>query len=346
MFSSGSQERFRYRSGSFGLNGLHGGHKTLKLPVRATCAALALLFLAGASLAMPALRKEDGSAQPIRATTLPETSLFGRPAGSDSVDPYEDLFKRPQEDVSLYRVGEDGGVIPLSPEDQREIRKILDAPDDPGFAGSSAEQGSGAGVDAPRSGPLMKDFVAEVDALYADLAASTDPNYVPSAGLGGQPGVPGFEQPGVLRVVRARNKDDLPLLSAIPLGTIFVESIKSLVESGAVDPASLSSLRDFILVQQPGSGSLMMVDSGSGYTLLLRPSDDPLLFKEENRGNNWFSATDGGDSRSRKKMPAPGEPRPLLLKIWDILTSLGAFVFYGIAAVCWAAWRYVISRYA
>jgi len=97
-----------------------------------------------------------------------------------------------------------------------------------------------------------------------------------------------------------------------------------------------------MFVQQPENGSIMMVDNGTGYTVMLHSNEQNLIGDSPQSGFN-----------SGPKMEAAINPmivpafdnRPLHLKIWDFLSSTGALVVYAFLIICWAAWRYVISRY-
>ncbi|RMF11269.1 MAG: hypothetical protein D6763_03590 [Alphaproteobacteria bacterium] len=329
----------------------------LACQIRFTVLLVSIFFSTGvldAAGAMPASRHDDGSAQPIRSDSFLGTSDTRASDGNSLVAPYEDLFDHVIDGdraQTFFRVDGDDGIVALTPEERDELKDLLQTPETMPFGapeetafGQSA--GPGAPVDRPE-GPLLQQFVDEVDALYAEIAASADSTLEQPPDLSSFPGRTLGPTTTSVRVVRSRSGDDLPLLSAIPLGTLFADSIKSLVESSDTNRSTIASLRNFVLVSQPDTGVLMMVDSGSGYTLMVHTPENPSLFSGEKVRDRYQSLprfespsapTDAGNSTVMS--------RPLHLKIWDLLTTPAAFVFYGVALICWAAWRYVISRYA
>ena len=314
---------------------------TIRRALFSSLLSLATVVVAGVCLAMPAARRDDGSAIPLRPSTMFRISTFNDLGNGRYVPPYRTLFDlAPKAGEALTQVEGKGPDVPLTQEERDKLRTLFGEPGNPALGGSD--------VGLANANPLTnqsetQQVVADINAFYGE-SHSNGLSLEPNGGGGGSGSATGRAQSGtspVLRVVKVRSNDDIPILSAIPIGTLFVETVKSLVDSGTISHSFVSELRDFSMVNEPASGSLMLVDGNSNYTfMLVSPKTEDVLapFKD--------ASPQETTEHRRPRDPVPVAHRPLFLKIWDIATSLGAFVFYAIALVCWGAWHYLISRYA
>lgn len=113
-------------------------------------------------------------------------------------------------------------------------------------------------------------------------------------------------------------------------------------------------LRRFILMQEPMTAQMMMVDgrSGHGLVMAVNAPQEAAAGKQKNErvpGSGIGSPrgpVENALAAPRHRMEETEERPPLGILLWRILTDRLSFVIYGILALCWAAWRYVISRYA
>lgn len=307
---------------------------------------LAGLILPDPAHAMPAARTGDGQPQPIRdGFSLGRFSDEFKP--EQLVVPYDDLFSMgPQQDNPMLQAGGGAGFLSLSAEEQAEVRALLDPDPQLGFTSPFLEGGVQVGVNTPETDPLARQLVREVDALYDELrSAATSP----LKGFGTAPGTFGDASQGpgtgdsVLAVVQAQRAGDLPVLSALPLGAMFKDAVRDSLDATGVSRDTIDGLRDFVLVEERRTGSMMMVDGGSGYSVTLRSSED--VRAQDFRTANGFDSNALAAPALPETVEGAG-PRPLHWKIWDVLTSAYAFIVYGVLLICWASWRYVISRYA
>lgn len=292
--------------------------------------------------AMPTTNAEDGRPKPIRSGSVLNTPFKPSVTGQ-LTNPYDDLFRTLEPlNGSFYRLDEKGQRIALTKEERDALSKILSSADDASSGNPMGLEQSYQSANRSERDILLQEFEADIDSLYDDLQVNRQvgsPTVLPQ----GAPAQSSFEAgPRVLRVVPSRTSDDLPILSAVPLGAVFLESVKAIIKDAGHSGESLASLRDFVFVQQPENGSIMMVDNGTGYTVMLHSNEQSLI---NNRPQNGFSSGPEMQSANSPIMASNFDHRPLHLRIWDFLTSTAALVFYGFVIICWAAWRYVISRY-
>lgn len=106
-------------------------------------------------------------------------------------------------------------------------------------------------------------------------------------------------------------------------------------------------LRRFILMQEPLTAQMMMMDGASGHGLVMSiaATEEP-QDKQRERTATRRPPVDSAMATPRHRVREAEERPPLGILLWRILTDRLAFVLYGLIGLCWAAWRYVISRYA
>jgi len=294
--------------------------------------------------AMPTTNAENGRPKPIRSGSAFDTPFKPSVTGQ-LTNPYDDLFRELAPlNRTFYRLDENGRRIALTSDEKAALGKLLSSAEDGGY-GAPAPLGleqSYQSANRSERDILLQQFEADIDSLYNDLQVNRQvgsPTVLPQTA---NPQSSFETGPRVLRIVPSRNADDLPILSAVPLGAVFLESVKSIIKDAGYSGESLASLRDFVFVQQPENGSLMMVDNGTGYTVMLHSNEQDLI---SNRPDSRFSSGPGMQQSNTAMAGGIFDHRPLHLRIWDFLTSTGALVVYAFLIICWGAWRYVISRY-
>lgn len=148
-------------------------------------------------------------------------------------------------------------------------------------------------------------------------------------------------QPVVIRpAARAQGNEDVPLLSAMQLGTMALEVMGPELKQVEVFGYSLSEineLRKYTLISEPVTGNLMMMDVQPHRALMVSNTigENQLL---------PLSTPRQGDE-NKNVLPSFMEDRTLSQKIIDFVTSEIAIVIYGIAILIWMTWRYFLRKY-
>ena len=306
------------------------------------CSVLMTGFAAQMANAMPATKEDEGRAKPIRSGFAFDTP-FKPSVSGQLANPYDDLFRElAPPDRDFYRLDKSGKRLALTKEETAAFGKLVSPAEGVDYGNAFGLEQPYQTADHSARDILLQHFEADIDSLYNDFQIHRQAGS-PKAFLQTGDEQRDFEAGSrVLRVVPSRRANDLPLLSAIPLGAVFLDSVKSLVKETGFSEASLSSLRDFVFVQQPENSSIMMVDSGTGYTVMLHSNEQGLL---NNRPDSGFGPVLEQHNSNNPMMTSSFDHRPLHLRIWDFLTSTSALVIYAMIIICWGAWRYVISRY-
>lgn len=116
------------------------------------------------------------------------------------------------------------------------------------------------------------------------------------------------------------------------------QQIQLLVQGATED------LRRYILLQEPRSTQTVLIDGRSGQALfMVSDAVEPDL---EPRHKQAAASDPLRQPVEPGQRPQQREWQPLHLAVWHLLTSDIFFILYGIIGLCWASWRYIISRYA
>lgn len=238
----------------------------------------------------------------------------------------------------------------LSHRDRAEMRSLYESLKNvaegrselPPLLGSS--QRNNLQNETPHIGDLLGEIRKNTESLIADSARIHDPLTLSPTNdnVGYDARQVSYSTEDITLRPRATEVQSL----VTPLGPIGNETLRPILQTGGIIADSLADLRQFVLIEQPKSSTLMMMDSGSGQALVM-----------QNSGAGNFATTANRTSHTPRQEQATSHQRatsnsaidflkrPLKEVFWEILKSDMAMVFAGLCFLAWIAWRKVISRH-
>jgi len=132
----------------------------------------------------------------------------------------------------------------------------------------------------------------------------------------------------------------------LELGSLGLEAMKPVLLASDFLTGTLPDLRRMMFVEEPQTSIMLMMDGASGHTVVLNSPNTLIVPTRQLTGPPaMVDIPTTGPLRDNPRLRIEAD-RPFLLVAWDLATTRVAFVLYGIFLICWASWRYVISRYA
>jgi len=188
---------------------------------------------------------------------------------------------------------------------------------------------------------LANDLGRDIDRFMAEQA-QTGGRIAIAAAAATQPAGQGVSRQQIMVIRRPRSAmDDVPILSSVQLGTIAVEVLKPEIRANPHIGATYHELRQFLMIEERQSASVLMYDQSTGSGILMTVEDGAA--KQNN--DQMDQSADAAQPRNIKR-GAIFDNRPLRDVIIDLLSSKLAIVLYAILLTCWLTWRYVIRKYA
>lgn len=131
------------------------------------------------------------------------------------------------------------------------------------------------------------------------------------------------------------------------MAAIGRELMKPVQQVQLVLQSATEELRQFILLQEPRSIQTVLVDGHNGQTLFMTgEAVGPDLDETRQMAARPAASDPLLQPAAAGQPPQKREWLPLHLALWHLVTSDISFILYGIIGLCWASWRYIISRYA
>lgn len=197
-----------------------------------------------------------------------------------------------------------------------------------------------------RPGDLLGELARDIDRFYLETAhinekkSPLDPE---TAAASGESPIQNDNAQNVLIITPLRQRD--PSGRSTSFGALAVEMLKPEVLANDFLLTTTSGLRQFFLVEQRRSSLVMMLESTSGHTMMVTTLNAPMTSHSGPSGaDNWKGQRPMANARAETMSKADGE-HSHRQAVWDTLTSTLAQIIYAILLLCWAAWRYGISRY-
>lgn len=251
-------------------------------------------------------------------------------------DPSNAILSGPSRSGTGFSLGGGGTREPgyvLNPTERAALRSELE--------GQLARGGLGQGG-APSSviQPLSMGGERDIRNFYADAMRggqrALDFNFTLGATEGGGYGRPATPQASEQqRAARAE------------MEAVGQELLRPALQARLLLQDATQELRRFILMQEPLTAQMMMDGaSGHGLVMAVAATEENVQKRSERTVVRRAPPVDSAMATPRHRIQEAEERPPLGVLLWRILTDQLAFVLYGIIGLCWAAWRYLISRYA
>ncbi len=142
----------------------------------------------------------------------------------------------------------------------------------------------------------------------------------------------------------------LPQIAGVPLGSVTSQALEPDLHIASVISDALQEVRRVIMIEDPRTSLMVMMDGRSGQALVMQTPVRVRSGDQSTAQTQQNSMIAGGDVASNAMAGNSGQPvqtqKPFELVLKDLLLAPAAIATYILILLCWAAWRYVLSRYA
>lgn len=140
-------------------------------------------------------------------------------------------------------------------------------------------------------------------------------------------------------------------IPGMPLGAMGREALQPDLQIATVISEALQEVRRVIMIEDPRSSLLLMMDGRSGQALVVQTplrakASDQRVTQQSQQQMALTGANAMANPVAPTADPALMTKDPLRLVLKEVLLAPAAIATYILILLCWAAWRYVLSRYA